>query len=295
MDIQAPALFGLLPSVTPPVDEEGRGQGAFEQLFQQAKPTEEDPSDELEEAVIVQSGVFVPEELSPLRELMQRAPKPSHLQPGAPLPAAGTPGADAPAPEETSDLNFQPLDDVFRDLLNTPAEPEGLAQVLEPAVKVELSKTSTADPQLLVDDVPGQPLDPTLDGVETPAETIARPVEATRDVPELAAPTPDVVRVKVDGDLDVEVVRKANGIGVILEGAVEAVESLRDIGSDLRESLAQGGFELSSFEKRHREGSESEESGDRGDPTGDAKTSDEQSAEQPAKRVRRGVYLDRMA
>ena len=97
------------------------------------------------------------------------------------------------------------------------------------------------------------------------------------------------------GDLDVEVVRKANGIGVILEGAVEAVESLRDIGSDLRESLAQGGFELSSFEKRHRDGSESDESGDSGDPTGNAQASDDQSAEQPAKRVRRGVYLDRMA
>ena len=114
-------------------------------------------------------------------------------------------------------------------------------------------------------------------------------IESTQVVPELAAPAPDVVRVRVDSDLNVEVSREAKGIGVLLEGAVEAVESLRNIGDELRDSLAQGGFDLSSFESRHRD----EGQGEQASTTADSNASE--SDEEPERRVRRGVHLDRIA
>ena len=166
-----------------------------------------------------------------------------------------------------------------------PAPPA--AEIIEPAVKVELSteEEPTATGELV--DVAS----PQVPNAEAPAEPILRLVEAARDTPELAAPLPEVVRIRVDADLEVEVVNQPDGIGVILEGAVEAVDSLKDIGSELRDSLAQGGFDLSSFERRDRKGDRSPLSSH-----ASAKGSDEEpAADAPRARIRRGNLLDRMA
>lgn len=81
------------------------------------------------------------------------------------------------------------------------------------------------------------------------------PVDAPRaalDVPELAAPVPQRVTVKVDDDLDIDISADGEGIGVVLEGTAEAVDPLREIAPDLSEELARAGLELTDFDARER-------------------------------------------
>jgi hypothetical protein len=288
MELQAPVLLGLLPLLPPPpIEGEGQGGEGFEQLFQESMPEEgEVPLEEPEEALIVDGRTAFFAEISPLKQLaqtMQTAQGTPRLE-LVPNPGEAAPPPAEVAPDPTLALDTPSLDAVLDQLMNPP--PASIdAEVISPAVKVDVSDEAVVDaPEVVATTAP-------LEGVERPAEVLERAVEAAAEAPELAAPAPDVVRVRIDKDLDVEVIREPNGIGVILDGAVEAVESLSDIGSDLRESLAQGGFELNSFEKRHRDGESEFE------PTFGSDGEDGEAAPEaaPKPRVRLGTYLDRMA
>lgn len=291
MEVPAPVLLGLLPLLPPPpIEGEGQGGEGFEQLFQESMPEEgEVPLEEPEDALIVDGRTAFFAEISPLKQLAQMM----QTAQGTPRLALVPNPAEAPAPppdalDPALTLEGPSLDSVLDQIMNPPPATVD-AEVIRPAVTVELSDEATRDvvdaPDVVATTTP-------LEGVERPAEAVQRAVTAAGEAPELAAPAPDVVRVRIDQDLDVEVTREPNGIGVILEGAVEAVESLSDIGRDLRDSLASGGFELNHFEKRHREGKdEFEPSFGQGD-SDDGEPADK-AAPQP--RVRLGTYLDRMA
>jgi len=237
------------------------------------------PTRVVEAAVPAPTATPAPVEASPtpLRDLFAaNQPVPStQLTPEA---------AEAPLSQEPSDALLVPstLEAALDRLMGT-AEGKPRAQLIQPAVTLDLS---TADPTQSVGTGVLEPQP--VAGPRPTAAPLPTVLETPQLVPELAAPAPDVVRVRVDQDLNVEVTREAKGIGVLLEGAVEAVESLRNIGDELRESLEQGGFDLSSFESRHRAESQDAEA------TTTATSDASDPVDEPAQRVRLGVHLDRI-
>lgn len=123
-----------------------------------------------------------------------------------------------------------------------------------------------------------------------PIEVLAA---ADLEIPELAAPMPKTVRLRIDEQLDIEITADGEGIGVVLEGSAEAVEPLQDIGRDLQEELARAGFHLSEFSAHERERDDRDAQGAESDSN---KTlSEVAEAPEESTRVIRGTLLDVIA
>jgi hypothetical protein len=99
-----------------------------------------------------------------------------------------------------------------------------------------------------------------------------------------------VTRIQIDRDLALEVTTDAQGVKVLLEGTVDAVEPLRDLGPELESALAHSGFSLDGFEAREKK------QGARGESSGPQQAEREERRVGGANRpIKRGTLVDRVA
>ncbi|HJN75516.1 MAG TPA: hypothetical protein QGF58_16420 [Myxococcota bacterium] len=175
-----------------------------------------------------------------------------------------------------------------------PALPEGVEVVAVRAAPQRRPKT----PQASTTNTPEMAVAGTNEPIiEAQAEPVTvDPIELIStlemEIPELAAPMPKTVTVRIDEDLEVAITADGEGIGVVLEGAAEAVEPLREIGPELQEELTRAGFNLAEFSARERDTRNRQTLDGPDAPVEDAGDTDEAT---PEPRVIRGTLLDVIA
>ena len=126
------------------------------------------------------------------------------------------------------------------------------------------------------------------------ADPVLSRVLAEQEPPVLAPqelPKDRVTRVALDADLSVEVTTHGGEVDVVLDGTLEAIRPLGDLGRELEGSLSGSGFSLNEFSMRERDGHASRDKG--GSPA--SLREESQKLAVPASRVRRGSHVNRLA
>ncbi len=227
-------------------------------------------------------------EATPLRApspgLVQTSPTPELAELSAPPLWTGgitVESAPAPTPDPAPPRPPRPLD-----LPNAPAP--AVSAAMPPLVSLAELMELTGENYGVVDS--GSPWDAAVDDVVDQAMFQLEPIARAEAPAKVAAPTIPVpaaqlqesavrVRMDIDDDLSVDITMHELGVKVRLDGTAEAIGSLQDIGSELSDSLAQGGDQLLDLSMNQRqEQSQQHGSKSSSDPFGDEQSS-EASAE----------------
>jgi hypothetical protein len=175
------------------------------------------------------------------------------------------------------------------------APPEGAPEPeVFPARRPEaqrLARPAAASPLAAPEAAPGAvPDQPTVEAPE-PAAPLEMPEVSTPEV----VPTLKHIKVKIDPQLSVEVSPSdADGVEVRLDGTPEALRSMADIEGELRDELADAGYNLDGFSSQEREaGGEAGSEGGAGSPQGAAATSE--GEQRPRERATRLGLIDAVA
>ncbi|MCP4804261.1 MAG: hypothetical protein GY913_23375 [Proteobacteria bacterium] len=177
----------------------------------------------------------------------------------SPMELLRSPEMQAPASLELAGPEAEPIPEMTRPIPPVPTAESTISTPARPIRRATARPVTTA--ASLPTTVPSADEPEPAFQLEAPTTDVAveAPLPTEFEVPELAAPVPQRVTVKVDEDLDIEVSSDSDGIGVVLEGTAEAVEPLREIATDLAEELARSGLELTEFEARDRDGQDTHE------------------------------------